>query len=166
MNVAGYVKLAKLWERSREEALQLQHNYYAELMANHPEYHLVDVYVDITGNKEIRKRSEMVRLLGDCMTGKVDLIYSQTKAYFAANTKEFCFLLKFLFELEHRIDLITEDRSYNINTVTDKDNQREELFNMADKYCSLNPADYDKWKNSILKFTGENTNNERKRKGS
>ena len=155
MNVAGYVKLAKLWERSREEALELQHKYYAELMEKHPEYHLVDVYVDITGNKEIRKRSEMIRLLGDCMTGKVDLIYSQTKAYFAANTKEFCFLLKFLFELDHRIDLITEDHSYNINTVTDKDNQREELFNMSVKYCILNPSYYNKWEKQILKIIGE-----------
>ena len=154
MNVAGYVKLAKLWERSREEALKLQHQYYAVLMEKHPEYHLVDVYVDITGNKEIRRRSEMVRLLGDCMAGKVDLIYSQTKAYFAANTKEFCFLIKFLFELDHRVDLITEDRNYHIDTLTNKENQRSELHNMTVKYCNLKPDEYAKWKEQILKLIG------------
>ena len=157
INVAGYVKLAKLWERNREEAIQLQHEYYADLMERHPEYYLVDVYVDITGNKEIRKRREMVRLLGDCVSGKIDLIYSQTKAYLAANTKEFCFFLKFLLGLEKRVDLITEDSNYNINTIIDKDNQREELFKMADKYCNLNPADYNKWEEQMHKLIGEGT---------
>ena len=157
MNVAGYVKLAKLWERSREDAMQLQRHYYEDLVKDFPDFQLVDVYVDITGNKEIRKRPEMIRLLGDCIAGKVDLIYSQTRAYLAANTRELCYLFKFLFDLDHRIDFVTEDGSYNINTIENEDDQRKELFNMAEKYCNLNPDDYGKWKEQILKLIGERT---------
>ena len=160
MNVAGYVKLAKLWERSREEALKLQHKYYSELVSSYPDYHLVDVYVDITGSKEIRKRPEMIRLLRDCMEGKIDLIYSQTKGYLAANTRELCYLLKFVFSLDHPIDFVTEDGSYNINTIANEENQKKELFNMAEKYCKLNPSDYEKWKNTIMKLIKDGTEDE------
>ncbi len=151
INVAGYTKLAKLWERSREDAIALQHTYYHDLFSDIPEYYLVDIYVDITGNKEIRKRPEMIRLIGDCLQGKIDLIYTQTRGYLAANPKELCYLLKFLFGLDHKIDIITEDGSYNINTVENEDNQRNELYNMAEKFCALNPADYETWKEAILK---------------
>ena len=160
MNVAGYVKLAKLWERSREEALKLQHKYYTELVSSYPDYHLVDVYVDITGSKEIRKRPEMIRLLRDCMEGKIDLIYSQTKGYLAANTRELCYLLKFVFSLDHPIDFITEDGSYNINTIANEDDQKKELYNMTEKYCKLDPSDYKKWKSTIMKLIKEGTQDE------
>ena len=59
----------------------------------------VGVYIDITGNKEIYKRPEMVHLLQDCKKGIVNLIFSQTRAYLAANTCDFCFLLKYLFDI-------------------------------------------------------------------
>ena len=45
--VAGYVKLAKLWERSRDEAITLNKAYYQEKRLDIPEMELVDVYIDI-----------------------------------------------------------------------------------------------------------------------
>ncbi len=160
MNVAGYVKLAKLWERSRTDALELQRKYYTELFSAQPNYNLVDVYVDITGKKEIRKRPEMLRLLGDCIAGRIDLIYSQTKGYLAANTNELFYLLRFLFSLDHPVELVTEDGNYNINTIDNEDDQKKELYTMAEKYCKLNPDDYEKWKDTILKMIKEGPRNE------
>lgn len=64
---------------------------------------------------------EMVRLLKDCQFGYVDIIFTQTKGYLAANNREFCYLIKFLFSMTHRIDIITEDDSYNINTLVNDD---------------------------------------------
>ena len=149
INVAGYVKLAKLWERKREEAIAYHRDYFYNKFNDPDDYTIVDVYVDITGKKEIINRPEMLRLLSDCRKGSVDLIAARTKGYFAANTHEFCFLIKFLFDLEHRIDLLTEDEEYNINTVINEDNQREELYKMADTYTRLNEHDYRCWKAAV-----------------
>ena len=94
--VGGYVKLAKLWERSKDAAVAYHSSYYAEKFRDDADKKLVGVYIDITGNKEIYKRPEMVHLLKDCKNGSVNLIFSQTRAYLAANTCDFCFLLKYL----------------------------------------------------------------------
>ena len=103
--VGGYVKLAKLWERSKDAAVAYHSSYYAEKFRDDADKRLVGVYIDITGNKEIYKRPEMVHLLKDCKKGAVNLIFSQTRAYLAANTCDFCFLLKY-----EQI----EDRSMNL----------------------------------------------------
>ena len=85
--VGGYVKLAKLWERSKDAAVAYHSSYYAEKFRDDADKKLVGVYIDITGNKEIYKRPEMVHLLKDCKNGAVNLIFSQTRAYLAANTE-------------------------------------------------------------------------------
>ena len=82
--VGGYVKLAKLWERSKDAAVAYHSSYYAEKFRDDADKRLVGVYIDITGNKEIYKRPEMVHLLKDCKKGAVNLIFSQTRAYLAA----------------------------------------------------------------------------------
>lgn len=64
--VGGYVKLAKLWERSKDAAVAYHSSYYAERFRDDVDKRLVGVYIDITGNKEIYKRPEMVHLLQDC----------------------------------------------------------------------------------------------------
>lgn len=151
IRVAGYVKLAKLWERNREQAIAYHHKYYSELFIGNDEYELVDVYIDITGQKSIVKRPEMVRQLCDCADGKIDLIVAQTKGYFAANTAEFCYFVKYLFDLNHRIDLYTEDTDYHIDMILDLEDQRRELSQMVDKYTELNNADYNKWLESLKK---------------
>ena len=58
--VGGYVKLAKLWERSKDAAVAYHSSYYAEKFKTDSDKKLVGVYIDITGNKEIYKRPEMV----------------------------------------------------------------------------------------------------------
>ena len=84
-------EIAKLWERSKDAAVAYHSSYYAEKFRDDADKRLVGVYIDITGNKEIYKRPEMVHLLKDCKKGVVNLIFSQTRAYLAANTCDFCF---------------------------------------------------------------------------
>ena len=60
--VGGYVKLAKLWERSKDVAVAYHSSYYAERFRDDADKRLVGVYIDITGNKEIYKRPEMVHI--------------------------------------------------------------------------------------------------------
>ncbi len=145
IRVAGYVKLAKLWERSEEEA-RIYHREYYENMANDVEdIELVDVYIDITGNKHIYARTEMLRLIRDCRDGKVDCILAQTKGYLAADHFELCCLLRFLFELPSRIDIVTEDELFQVDTITNEENQREELYNMAVEFTNIAPGRHYKW---------------------
>lgn len=151
LNVVGYVKLAKKWER-KEEAARLYHrDFYENKFLHTHNYNLFDVYVDITGKKEIYKRMAMVRLLRDCQQGYVDIIFTQTKAYLAANYAEFCYIIKFLFSLERRVDIVTEDEAYNINTIINEDNQREALLKMADDFIYLKPSDFYDWSSELSK---------------
>ena len=150
LQVAGYVKLAKLWERAKDAAIENQYRFYGELFEDSEDFELVDVYVDITGQKTIPKRKEMVRLLHDCMEGRIDIIATQTKAYLAANAAEFCYLVKFLFDLETRIDIITEEEKYKIDTLIDKDGQREALYAMADQFVSMTERVYADWLEKLL----------------
>ena len=144
--VGGYVKLAKLWERAKDAAVAYHSSYYAEKFRDDADKRLVGVYIDITGNKEIYKRPEMVHLLKDCKNGSVNLIFSQTRAYIAANTCDFCFLLKYLFDLPMRVDIVTDDDDQRIDTILDFDNQRQSLKDLAEKYTSIRRKDYLEWR--------------------
>lgn len=150
IRVAGYAKLAKLWEKRREQAVAYHNAYYENKFSGSKKFQLVGVYIDITGNKQTARRPEMVRLIRDCQNGKVQCIAAQTKAYLAANMGEFCYLLKLLSEINDGIGLITEDDDYKIDTITDFDAQKKALVKMADEYIRLNPDDYKKWKNTVL----------------
>ena len=149
--VAGYVKLAKLWEKNRDNAIMLHNQYFTERFQNEANYRFAGAYIDITGNKNIRQRPEMIRLLRDCRAGRINVIYTQTKAYLAANSREFFYLLKFIFEMGRRIEIVTEDTDYNINTIINAENQIAELHKMVNRYSALNPGDYAKWKDEIEK---------------
>ena len=149
--VAGYAKLAKLWERDPDKARLFHREYFERKYAKDDSFILAGTYIDITGNKEIRRRPEMLKLLRDCREGMIDIIDMQTKGYLAANTREFCYMIRYLFDLEHTVHLITEDRDYNINTLVNEDNQRGLLFEMASEYCALNPGDYDMWLQEIIR---------------
>ena len=111
---------------------------------------LVDVYIDITGCKETYKRPEMLRLMRDCADGKVNLIFSETKGYLAANTREFCYWLHFIFNVKQRVDIVTDDSQFNINTIGNADHQREALEKMAEDYIYLNPPDHQRWLSEVI----------------
>lgn len=147
--VGGYVKLAKLWQKHANEAIPIHYQHFESRYQGMKDTELVDVYIDITGKRHIYERQAMVRLLSDCKEGKVNTIASQTRAYLAANHEEFCFLVHYLFGLSQYIDIVTEDKEYNIDTITDRDNQRAELERMADALVKLKPAVYTKWKHEV-----------------
>ena len=155
--VAGYVKLAKLWERRRDVALQYHRDYFADKYRDSPDYELQGVYVDITGNKEIRRRQAMLRLLRACQLGAVNCISTPTRAYLAANSMEFNYLLHYLFSFKNRIDIVTEDDHYQIDTIRNEDHQREALQKMAHDFVSIEPKRYDKWKNEVLQAINDLT---------
>ena len=58
--------------------------------------------------------------------------------------------MKFLFDLETRIDIITEEEKYKIDTLIDKDGQREALYAMADQFVSMTERVYADWLEKLL----------------
>ena len=153
--LAGYVKLAKLWEKNKEQAVELHNKYFQEKCEYDNRFTLQGVYLDITGNKHIYKRREMVRLLRDCKLGKIDLIMTQTRAYLAPNSEEFCFLIKFISEIGRKVDLITADDDRRIDTLLNTESQKESLLKMAETYVALERKEYDRWRENILKAMNE-----------
>lgn len=149
IKTAGYVKLAKLWEKNRISAINYHFEYYGKKFANSETFELVDVYIDITGKKETFNRLEMVRLLSDIQLKKIDCIFTQTKAYLAANNNEFFYLIKYLYEINPEINIVTEDEEYNINTYINDDFQKEELLKLSNHYVNLSLNDYKVWKDKI-----------------
>ena len=142
--IGGYVKRAKLNLRNEREIRAFHRNAIERRFGDFEDGTLVDVYIDITGYKETAKRPEMLRLMRDCADGKVNLIFAETKGYLSANTREFCYWLHFIFNLKERVDIITDDDQFNINTILNADKQREALIKMAEDYIYLNPPDHQK----------------------
>lgn len=150
--VCGYVKLAKLWERKREEAIKLHTEFFNSVIDGFENAKLVGIYIDITGAKHIYKRKEMVRLLRDVTSGRVDIILMQTRAYLAANYDEFCYIIYYLFNRNSRIDIITDDDDiYKIDTLSNLDGQREALLKMAQDYVAIKRGSYTYWKDELIK---------------
>lgn len=137
-------------EDLREQEEQILVDQHDGIKANIKNVTVNDVYIDITGYKETAKRPEMLRLMRDCADGKVNLIFAETKGYLSANTREFCYWLHFIFNLKERVDIITDDDKFNINTILNADKQREALIKMAEDYIYLNPPDHQKWLNGVV----------------
>ena len=148
--VGGYVKRAKLNLRNESEVRAFHKRMIERRVGDFDDCSLVGVYIDITGYKETAKRPEMLRLMRDCADGRVNLIFADTKGYLSANTREFCYWLHFIFNVKNRIDIITDDRLFNINTIRNEDSQREALIKMAEDYIYLNPPDHQKWLEGVV----------------
>lgn len=135
--IGGYVKRAKLNLRNEREIRAFHRNAIERRFGDFEDGTLVDVYIDITGYKETVKRPEMLRLMRDCADGKVNLIFAETKGYLAANTREFCYWLHFIFNLKERVDIITDDDQFNINTILNPDEIRMKLGRSYSDYEAL-----------------------------
>ena len=88
LRVAAYCRV------SSDSADQLnsfaaQNAYYTALIAENPDWELVDIYADrgITGTSA-DKREDFQRLLADCKRGRIDKILVKSISRFARNTKD------------------------------------------------------------------------------
>lgn len=92
----------------------------------------------------------MLRLMRDCADGRINLIYAETRGYLAANTRELCYWLHFIFNLNDRVDILTDDEQFQFNTILNEEHQREALIKMAEDYIYLNPPDHQKWLSGVI----------------
>ncbi len=157
IKVAGYVKMAKLWEKRRSAIVPYHEKYYRDMFSDSDVFDYVGVYIDITGNKEIFKRKEMLRLIKACVAGEVDCIMAMTKGYLAANMRDFSYLFKYLMDARNdEFDFMTEDENdkedssgFYIDTIKNDDDQKGALKEMVEQFVSLYPEEYDEWKKKL-----------------
>lgn len=85
-NVVIYARVSTEHE-AQLSALSNQKDWYKPFLENHPEWNLIDEYVDegITGTS-VEKRKEFMRMLDDAKSGKFDLILTREVSRFARNT--------------------------------------------------------------------------------
>lgn len=114
--VAAYARVSRDTERLMN-SVSAQISYYSSLIQGNPEWEYAGVYADcgISGT-DISKRDEFVRMLGDCESGKIDIILCKSISRFARNTVDLLETVRHLkelgievrFEKEH-INSLSED---------------------------------------------------------
>lgn len=88
LRVAAYTRVSSDSE-DQLNSFAAQNRYYNELIAEKPEWCLVDIYADegITGTST-EKRDDFLRMMVDCRRGLIDQILVKSISRFARNTKE------------------------------------------------------------------------------
>lgn len=116
LRVAAYARIS-------EETMKMQHSieaqmmYYRQMIENNPAWEFAGVYADVgISGTEMKKRSEMQRLLKDCENGKIDRILVKSISRFARNTIDLLNVVRFLKRMqipvwfeEQDIDSMTEE---------------------------------------------------------
>lgn len=118
--VAVYVRVSTD-SVQQTSSYELQKNYYEGLVSSHQNWTLVDIYADegISGTS-LAHRDSFLRMIKDCMNGKIDLIITKSVSRFARNVKDCIEIKDKLKALEPPVGIFFE--SEQINTL---DNERE-----------------------------------------
>ena len=84
--VAAYCRVSSESDE-QELSFESQCRFYKNKIDSEPSYDLVDIYADegITGTST-EKREDFMRLMKDCLDGKVDLVITKSITRFARNT--------------------------------------------------------------------------------
>lgn len=99
LRVAAYCRVSTETD-AQLESLEAQKSYYESYISVHPDWVLVGIYYDegITGTKK-EKRPDLLRMLGDCEAGKIDLVVTKSISRFSRNTTDCLELVRRLIEL-------------------------------------------------------------------
>ena len=112
LRVAAYCRVSTDMDAQLEN-LEAQKSYYENYIGSHADWVLVDIYYDegITGTKK-DKRPDLLRMMEDCETGKIDFILTKSISRLSRNTADCLELVRRLMELHIPIYFEKE----NLNT--------------------------------------------------
>lgn len=133
MRVAVYARVSTEHE-AQINALENQLEWYKIEGSRHPDWEIVEVYVDqgITGT-QAQKRPEFLRMMEDAQKGKFDLIITREVSRFARNTVD---TLSYTRELKARgVDVFFINDG--INTATNDGELRLTIMSSMDTYSKL-----------------------------
>ena len=99
IRVAAYCRVSTD-SKDQQDSFTAQVKHYTNLIAENPEWTLVDIYADegITG-MSMKKRDDFNRLLADCGRGKIDRVITKSVSRFARNTIDCLSTVRMLSEL-------------------------------------------------------------------
>ena len=91
---------------------ELQKNYYEDMVKRNPNWELVDIYADegISGTS-LNHRDEFMRLMGDCMEDKIDLVVTKSVSRFARNVEDCVHFVRQLTNKKNKTGVLFEAES-------------------------------------------------------
>ncbi len=123
-------------------SFEAQVDYYTKYIEEHDQYEMAGIYADeaISGTST-KGRKDFLRMIDDCLAGKIDIVITKSISRFARNTQD---SLKYMRELRNRgIPIIFEKE--NINSM---DSGGELLFTILSSLAqdeSRNISENSKW---------------------
>ena len=116
LRVAAYCRVSSN-SADQIHSYQAQITTYTNLIANHPDWKLVDIYADpgITGTS-LLPRNEFQRMMTDCEAGKIDRILVKSISRFARNTKDCLSSLRQL--ASYGVSVLFEKENIDTKTLT------------------------------------------------
>lgn len=108
MRAAAYVRVSTD-SIGQEGSLTLQREYYEKYIKNNPEYEFAGIYEDdgITATS-VDKRKGFLKMIEDCLAGKIDLILTKSISRFARNLGDLLYYVNMLNSLEPPIEIYFE----------------------------------------------------------
>lgn len=104
-------------------------------------------YLDICHQSDISQRPQLVRLLRNCVDGKVDIVVMDYPQRVANNMMELIFLLYFLLHVEKPPEIsILNCLSTEISKC-----KKKSIMRVTEQIVSEQKSDYTHWKNRILR---------------
>lgn len=116
LRVAAYCRVST-GSDEQASSYEVQVEHYTQFIQKNPEWELAGIFADdgISGCNT-KKRSEFIRMIEECMAGRIDMIITKSISRFARNTLD---CLKYIRELkEKNIPVFFEKE--NINTMDSK----------------------------------------------
>jgi DNA invertase Pin-like site-specific DNA recombinase len=105
IRVAAYVRVSTD-SIGQEGSLILQKEYYENYITSKPEYEFVGIYEDdgITATS-VEKRKGFLKLMEDCQSGKIDLVFTKSISRFARNTGDLLYYVNMLNALNPPVEI-------------------------------------------------------------
>lgn len=108
LNVAVYCRVSTT-HAEQIESLSNQIEYYRQMVSNHIDWVLVDIYADIQSGKSTSIRPQFQRMLENCSNNKIDLIITKSISRFGRNTAD-------TLDVIHKLRLLNVDLFLKLKT--------------------------------------------------
>jgi DNA invertase Pin-like site-specific DNA recombinase len=109
--VAVYCRVST-GDEEQIHSLNSQITYYKDLVGQHFDWELIDIYIDVKSGKSTTGRTEFKKMLADCFSNKIDLIITKSISRFGRNTVDVMDAINKL--ADHSVDVFF--KAENIHT--------------------------------------------------
>jgi len=139
--VCAYCRVSTSQEE-QESSYESQVKFYTQYITNRSDWTYVDTYGDegISGTST-KKRNDFLRMINDCMAGKIDMIITKSISRFARNTEDCLHYVRKLKEKGIAVYFETE----NIDTLGSTGELLLTILSGLAQDCSRNQSDVTRW---------------------